>query len=89
MGRVEEMIALRMIRNYSCILKVPPLTVSINTLIEKSSCVEKNFFDTKRFFYECIVRNITLLGPSNRWPRRWHQDLEFGPRMDIFGSLLP
>ena len=32
-----------------------------------------------------IVRNITLLDPSNNW----HQDLEFGRRMDIFGPLEP
>ena len=30
-----------------------------------------------------IIRNITLLGPSDSW----HQDLEFGPRMNIFGAL--
>ena len=30
-----------------------------------------------------VVKNITLLGPSNSW----HQTLEFGPWMDIFGPL--
>ena len=34
---------------------------------------------------EGIVSNITLLGPLDSW----HQDLEFGPRMDIFGPVEP
>ena len=46
------------------------------------------------FFYACkfpaktrvsIIRKITLLGPSDSW----HQDLEFGPRVDILGPLEP
>ena len=32
-----------------------------------------------------IVRNVTLLSSLDSW----HQDLEFGPRMDVFGPLEP
>ena len=32
-----------------------------------------------------MVRNITLLGLLDNW----HQDLEFGTQMDIFGPLDP
>ena len=31
------------------------------------------------------IRKIIPQGPSDSW----HQDLEFGPRMDIFGPLEP
>ena len=32
-----------------------------------------------------MASNITLLSPLDSW----HQDLEFGPRMDIFGPVEP
>ena len=32
-----------------------------------------------------IVRNMTPFSRSDSW----HQDLEFGPRMDIFGPVEP
>ena len=43
----------------------------------------KNAFEFPAKTMVNMVRNITLLGPSDSW----HQDLQFGPRMDIFGVL--
>ena len=45
----------------------------------------KNAFEFPAKTRVNIVSNITLLGPLDSW----HQDLEFGSRMDIFGPLEP
>ena len=45
----------------------------------------KNVFEFPAKTWVNIVSNITLLGPSDSW----HQDLEFGPQMNIFGPLDP
>ena len=45
----------------------------------------KNAFEFPAKTRVSIIRKITLLGPSDSW----HQDLEFDPRMDIFGPLEP
>ena len=45
----------------------------------------KNAFEFPAKTRVNMIRNITLLGPSDSW----QQDLEFGPRMDMFGPLEP
>ena len=44
----------------------------------------KNAFEFPAKTRVNIVKKITLLGS----PNSWHQDLEFGPRMDIFGQVI-
>ena len=43
---------------------------------------KKNTFEFPAKTRVNIVRNITISDS-------WHQDLEFGPRMDMFGPLEP
>ena len=45
----------------------------------------KNAFEFPAKTRVNIVRNITLFSPLDSW----HQDLEFGPQMDIFGPIEP
>ena len=57
----------------------------IDLLDTQNAKKEKNAFEFPAKTRVNIVRKITLLGPSDSW----HQDLEFGPRMDIFCPLEP
>ena len=57
----------------------------IDLLDPQNAKKNKNAFEFSAKTRVDMVRNITLLGPSDSW----HQDLEFGPRMDIFGPPEP
>ena len=55
----------------------------IDLLDPQNAKKPKNAFEVPVKTRFNIVRNITLLDPSDSW----HQDLEFGPCMDIFGPV--
>ena len=57
----------------------------IGLLDPQNAKKHKNAFEFPAKTTVNIVRNITLLGPSDSW----HQDVEFSSRMDIFGPLEP
>ena len=57
----------------------------IDLLDPKNAKKNKNAFELPAKTRVSKVSNITVLDPSNSW----HQDLEFDPRMNIFGSLEP
>ena len=57
----------------------------IDLLDPQNEKKNKNVFEFPAKTRVNIVRNITLLSPLDSW----HQDLEFDPRMDSFGTVEP
>ena len=69
---------------FSVYFRVPTIiSMCIDLFDPQTAKKNKNAFEFPAETRVNIVRNIALLGP----PDSWQQDLELGPRMDIFGPV--